>query len=143
MKFIYIRSKCRRRGATLLVVAVAVVTAVVIGYAIFKIAQCLTKLNPTISNRNRQIEIAGDEGHSNNIAQLLLEFPGQTISVLDETRTVVTSLVPFDAASVRSTIYRSTNLIDWEFLTTVEAGQSFTVTNMDLPCEFFKQVLSQ
>jgi len=130
-------SRRRETGNILLAVAVIVVAAVVVGYTGWKIYQALSKLGTSVS-RQKQIEDGTEEGKSNIVYQVHQDFPEANVSVQWLSTNLVTSLTPFDPATVAVTIERSTNLVDWEVMARLQPGEVWSDTNAPWPAGFYR-----
>lgn len=132
--------RIRQRGAIFLVVAVAVVALVVIGYTAWKIYQAASKLG---AQHASHIERAGGESLSNIVENIVADYPNQPFTIVSLQTNVVTEITPFDPAAVRMTIQRSTNLVDWETVATIAPGETYTDPAPPWPQGFYRRLPSQ
>lgn len=131
--------RARNAGHLLLVVAVAVVAVVVIGYTSWKIYKALQKLGQTTASRQRQIEEAGEDCRSNIVERITAEFPDTPWQFVSLETNLVTSFEPFDATNVSVWIERSTNLVDWEPLKLLSPGEAWSDPSPPWPQAFYRR----
>ena len=129
----------RQKGAIILVVIVIVALLLFLGYTIWQIYKILRSLPSRTTPPDEQTsEVQQASG------EMLAEFQTQNTNEISQIQTQVftmTTVAPFDPVNILMTIWRSTNLVDWECVGTNQPGETWTDLNPPWPNGFYKRVI--